>query len=247
MAQVHGKGTTVLYDGQNLSGDLTSFDVALTVDSVDTSTMDPATNQDHKFIVGMRSGTATFNAIWNDAANAIDETIANDLAASQATRSCMMIPNNVEGSRAFAAADVLLTAYNVSGGISDAVKATGTFISSGGFNSGKLLHELSAETSAANTTGARDSGANLTYPTTKGGKLIFIVTTITGGNVIMSLQHATTQGGVYSTLSTLATLTAAGSAVIDIAAGVNINEFTRAIWTQTATTWTGALVFIRYL
>ena len=246
MTQVHGKGTTVLYNGVNLSGDLTSFDFSQSADTVDTSTMDPATNQDHKFIVGMRNGTMTSNAIWNDAAGAIDETIIANLGATGPFCG-MFIPNNTENSRAYAGTNVILTSYNVSGSVSDAVKAVFNWQSSGGFLGGMLLHEFAAETTAASSTAVRDSGVDLTYPTTLGGRVVFIVTSITGGNVVMALQHATTIGGSYTTVTTLSTLTAPGVASAIIDPGTNLNEFVRATWTQTATTWTGALVFTRFV
>lgn len=238
MTQVHGKNILVLYNGLNLSGDFTSIDLSQTVDTVDISTFG---DTDHEYLSGTIVNNANWNTIWNDAAGAAEASFAPNLG-SASLFPAMVIPNNVVASRAYGAHDAQLTAYSTSGSVSDAVKASGSFQCSGGLRSGSLVKHYVQVSAASNTTGAADAGG---VATTRGARAYFMLTQVTGGSVTMTIEHSTTQGGVYSQLLTFGAQNTVGGYYQTVAVGVTINGFVRATWTQTATTWTGAVVFAR--
>lgn len=241
MTQVHGKNVIVLYNGINLSGDFTSIDLNQTVDTVDISTFG---DTDHEYMTGTIVNASSWNTIWNDgtAASGAAEANFTPNLGSATLFPAMVIPNNVVASRAYGAHDAMLSAYNVGGAVSDAVKASGSFQCSGGLRAGSLIHHHTQRTTAANTTGAADAAG---VATTRGARAYFQLTQVTGGSVTMTIEHSATQGGAYAQLLTFSAQAAVGGFYQTIAVGVNINGFVRATWTQTASSWTGAVVFAR--
>lgn len=138
MAQYHGKGLVFWLDGspggtlRNLSKHIVSVDFPRTVDSVDTSTADPSTNSDHKFIVGMRSATITLNMIWDDDDESDpgqDVIFAGSLGGGtngNTTSTFEFGPSGGASGQVKYSGECYVTSYNTSSGISDAVKATAT-------------------------------------------------------------------------------------------------------------------------
>lgn len=139
MTQYHGKALTFKLDGtpggtlRDISKAVISVDFPRSVDTVDISTADPATNSDHKYLAGMRNATITLNLIWDDdtEANAgVDTILAGSLgggSAGNTTNSFEFYPNGSSGANKVKYnGECFVTAYNPSAGISDAVKGSAT-------------------------------------------------------------------------------------------------------------------------
>ena len=138
MTQYHGKGLVFKLDGspggtlRDISKHIISVDFPRSADTVDTSTADPATNSDHKFLVGMRNATITLNMIWDDSAEAApgqDVIFSGSLGAGSSGNTSSTFEFGPSGSTAGMVkytGECYVTAYNTTSGISDAVKATAT-------------------------------------------------------------------------------------------------------------------------
>lgn len=136
MTQYHGKGLVFKIDDapggtlRDISAHVVSVDFPRSVDTVDTSTADPTTNSDHKFLAGMRNGTISLNLIWDDtvaASNGPDAILGPSLGQGASGNSFNTFEFGPSGSttgRVRYTGECIISAYNVTSGIGDAVKAT---------------------------------------------------------------------------------------------------------------------------
>jgi hypothetical protein len=95
----------------------------------------------------------------------------------------MILHGNTVLARAFCASKALITAYSKGSSLSDAVKGSGTFQSSGqGFGSGVLLHALASETTTPGTGTTDDASvATITYTGLSTGTTAVLVTAANHG------------------------------------------------------------------
>lgn len=133
MTQFHGKNLNFqIYDSiptiRDMSAHITSVDFPRSVDSADIST---AGLGDHSFMAGMRNATITLNVVWDDTATTgPDVVFAGLLGTSPNTPTTsggfIFGPSGSTSGRVKYSGAACVTAFNVTSGVGDAVRATVT-------------------------------------------------------------------------------------------------------------------------
>jgi hypothetical protein len=171
--------------------------------------------------VTISDGKLTINGIWEGAANAIHDILtAAKRSAGEVLTFCPMgytvgYPAILLKSRQ--------TNYEKGGSVNDVVKFTAAFQADGGIDDGVLLHGNTAETATVNGTAVDNAAA-----TSNGGVIHANVTTFTGTNCTIKIQHST-NNSVWADLATLTDFTAVGSLRAIVAAGTTVNRYLRMI------------------
>lgn len=219
MTQVHGKSTRILYNGYDLSGDFNSFDRQGTVDTVDTSTYGL---EDHKFLAGMASGIFNWNFIYSDATPNVEANMINPDFASTTPKQGMFIPRNVDLSRAYVSDKCVITSYQMSSGVTDAVKGSGSWQTQGGLRGGVLLHALAMVTANGSSGVDQQSLGSKTITTSSVANPSVITTSAAhgwaSGDVVSIQGHA----GSTPTINSTYTITVTGTTTFTIPVNVTV-------------------------
>jgi hypothetical protein len=238
MAAIHGKATTVLYNGYDISTYLNDISVSANVDTVETSTFGDTAK---KYIAGLKDGSASFGGFWSTVAGEIDDILATTFAAGETTNVLTIAPAGTTlGNRGQMLAGIHTT-YEVAGSIGDAVGITGEMQASGGVDAGRFVHALGADTATGNSTSVDNSAAS-----TNGYSMNQHITAVSGTTPSMTskVQHSTDD----SVWVDLATFTAATAIRGQQVTGTGtVNRYVREVHTISGTnpSFTHAVIFGR--
>jgi hypothetical protein len=219
MTQVHGKSTKIFYNGLDLSGDFNSFDRQGTVDTVDTSTYGL---EDHRFIAGMVSGIFNWNFVYRDDSPNAEADMINTDFASETPKQGMFIPRNVDGSRAYASNECVITSYAMGSSVSDAVKGSGAWQTKGGLRGGVLLHAAAMATASGSSAADQQSLGSKTITSSSVANPTVITTSAAHGwnsGDVVSIQGHT---GSTPTINSTYTITVTSTTTFTIPVNVTV-------------------------
>lgn len=202
MSSIHGKNTSVLYGGYDISGYLNDISVPRQADTVDVSTFGSTNKQ---YLAGLADGSASGSGFWDGAVGAIDAILSATFGTANNVLSVGWQGTTL-GNRGDLMSGVH-SAYEKAGSIGDAVGISFEMQASGGVYSGIYLHALGAETVTGNSASV-DNGA----ATTAGFAMNLHVTAVAGTStptVTSKVQHSV-DDGVWVDLGTFAAATAIG-------------------------------------
>jgi len=222
MPFAHGKGTTVLLNGTNLSAFLNSADTEVGVDTAD-ATVFTSTWKQH--LAGTAHSKAELGGLYDPAELTIRNLLAVDggsLTVAPGSGSATI------GGRARLIA-VASTSYTESSPVGGLVAIKWSVIAAGTVGDGWMLHPLAEDTNT--TTGAdRDDGA----ATATGWSAHLHVTAIDAGSWVIKLQDAATTDWVDVTGGAFTAVTAAGGQRLVAASGITaLRRHVRYIATRT--------------
>lgn len=233
MSFVHGKTTKVLVDEFDLSSPLNQLSATKDQQAVNVTGFGI---DDLVYLAGIEGGSVTFGGLYDADAGSVDAVFTAALEGSD-----LLATISPQGAGAVGDGCVILKAgmasYQIRSSSNDAVRVNAALTPDGGVRFGSILHELAAETGAANGAGV-DYGAS----TPDGAIAHLHVTAFSGTSATIKVTDSP-DDGVYSDLITFGAVTAVGSERA-IAAGT-VNRWTRYEISGTFTSVTFAVSFVR--
>jgi hypothetical protein len=232
MAFVHGKNGRLAVGGNALAAYFSSQSFTATVDTPETTVF---TSTAKEFISGLYSGTVSLDGFFEATLDGIVET---EVLASVPGNNVTIAPAGFTlGSPTFDCVG-RATTYSAMSDVTDAVKASIEFQTTGVIDYGVALANLDVPTTTAGNGGTYNSGAG----TSNGALAVLQVSSVTGGSLNVIVEHSTDG----TTWTTLATFAAASSTTSErkVVAGT-VNRYLRASWTQTATSASFAVTLSR--
>ena len=217
MSFIHGKDTSLIVNGTNISGYFKSFSISGSADISDTTAIG---NQDRTFIAGLKNGTMSAEGMFDGAASTADAQLAALLAVNP---SIWLLGVSAGGYNMSA----IETEYSVTTPVDDVVSVTVSAQSNTSIERATNLH-VGAETSTGDGT-TDDNGAS----TANGGAAyVHNFFAAGGGTLDLILTHSATGAfaGEETTLATFTQITATGVAE-RVAFTGTVERYVRAEWT----------------
>ena len=236
MAFVHGKDTRVLIGQYDLTGFFNQASASFNRQTVDTTVFG---QDDETSMAGLGSGSVSLGGLWDNTAVSGSDVLLD--AAMDGTQSVLSVsPQGISavGQRG-ALLNVRQTGYAWRAPTDDAVRLNASREGDGGIRSGVVLHELTAETGAANYASVDNSGSSAF-----GSVAHLHVTAFTGTNAVIKVTDSV-DDAVFADHATFTTVTATGAQRVTVAGLVN--RYARVELTGTFTTVTFAVLFARNL
>jgi hypothetical protein len=233
VAFFHGKFTRVFVDQYNLSSYFNEATTTREAGLAETTTFGATAKT---FLQGFVDGVASLAGFWDGAASAVDVVLA--AALGSATTKVVTISRNAADAvgdmcEIFVAHE---TAYEITSSIDDASQISAEMQSSGGLDTGVILHANEAETVDANEASVDNAAA-----TSNGGVATLHITAFSGlTNVIVTIEHST-DDSTWVTLVTFATATDVTSERVLVAAATTVRRYMRAV---TNVTGTGSVTYV---
>lgn len=225
---VHGRGGKVIVEDVDLSGFFNNVDLSFDVDAPETTVFGNA--GDRTYIAGgLRGGTTSLSGFWDGAADGVDEEVSAALGDTTAK----VVSVSEEG---FNIGDIeylpesVYTNYSISQPVDGVISLTADLQASGPFTRGFSLHNLTAE--IASSTGASvDLGSSGAF----GGVGHIHVTSSSGTTETLdvTVEHATSSGGSYSTFLTFTQST--GRTAERVVGSAGVNQFVKFVATLAGT------------
>jgi hypothetical protein len=156
MAFIHGKGTSVLYNGSNLSAFFNDASMSQDVETAETTAFGDSAKT---YITGLKDGTMSLSGMFDGAADAVDVVLTTTLGATAADVATVVPAGLSSAGVSTYSAEVRQTSYEVSSPVGDVVAANAEVQATGGIDRGELLIGASSISSAQNTT-AIDNGSS---------------------------------------------------------------------------------------
>lgn len=186
----------------------------------------------------LRSGVMTFTSYFDNAAGA-EHPI---LSALPRTDTIAMYLRGTTLLNAAACVNSKQVSYDPTRG-NDGSLTLGVELDSNSFGlewGKQITAGLRADTTA--TTGAAlDLGASSSF----GAQAYVMLTAFTGTSVTVTIKHATTSGGTYSSLMATTAMNAVGAQRLSVSNATTVNEFLEVVTTGTFTVATFAVVFVQ--
>ena len=233
MAFVHGKDTTVLYNGSDLSEYFTDISGTRTVDANQCTAFGASA---HSYVVGLQDGTATASGYWAGEALAVDAilqpSLGNQSTDASITDGHLMILNKTQ-----AVSDNVMimrcdtTNYGITSPVADVVSISADFQSSDGIKSAVLLHASSTNVTATTTPSFIDVGG--ASSATGAQAQLHVPANTLNNTAVIKITHSASSGGTYADLLTFATV-ATGAELSErkaVASGSTINRYMKVVIT----------------
>lgn len=227
----HGKASKVLVAEHDLSADMTQYNWGKSRQTVDTTTFG---NDDRIFLSGVGEGRFSAQGVWNNELSdeqivAIDGTRVVISASPQTFAAIGDRVHMVQG---------YLENYQPRSAQNDAVRFSSGFMASAGAYLGVCLHELDAETGAANFT-----SVDQTAQSTNGAKAFLHVTAFTGTDATITVEDSS-DDQTFASLGAFTQVTDVTSEGIDISG--TVEQYVRVALTGTFSSITFAVSFHRH-
>lgn len=181
MAFQHGKDTVLVGGDVALTGDFSNSQITGEVQVVDVTTYG---NDDEVFLAGLGKGALVMGGLFNDAANRSDAELNAALGASDGKLVTVGYGGLTIGNR-LSMIQGRINSYNVQNSVTDAVRVSSTWTADGGIRNGVSLHDLTAETVAADF-----ASVDQTASTAFGATAFLHVTAFTGTDVLIRVQDS---------------------------------------------------------
>lgn len=164
MAFTLGKNAAVIFDEFDLSSYFSEFTFNGTVETPETTTFGKSAKA---YITGLIDGKVTLNGLFDGAADAVDDELAESLG--QAADSILSVaPEGIADGKRVYICGAKTVNYEVSAPVSDVVKVSAEFQGNVGVFPGWSLKNFGAVTPANGTATARGTAHNNGAATTKG-------------------------------------------------------------------------------
>lgn len=210
---VHGKGASVLVNSYDLSAYFNSADVAMTIDTAETTGFGSSSKS---YIVGLRDETLSLAGLYSQDASGSDEVLSGILGATTTPIVTVAFSSGTIGNRAVLGR-AHETNYSISNPVSDVSSVSADFTAS---TDAVTNQTLGLDTGVMLTTGASIAYGSLgalssvdnTASSANGGMATVHVTanSVSGGATTIKVQHSTDN----STWADLITFSAVSASTI---------------------------------
>lgn len=236
MGFVHGKNSRLLLGTSLFSAFLRSFEDGSDIDMADSTVYG---SEGHNFTPGLESGAISMGGLMDSstAATGQDGTLKTALTAAAGSLITAAPAGLAVGERV-SLMETRETNYAVTSPVGDMVSFAASWQSEGQVDSGRVLHDHTAETATANGTNV-DNGA-----LTSGGAALYLHVTANtrSTSTTIKVQHSV-DNSVWVDLGSAFTAVGAGLTAAErvvVPAGT-VNRHLRAVWTLTP--GTGSITF----
>lgn len=214
----HGKRTTVLFNGTDMSPFLNEATSTQEIETAETTTFG---DTDKTYIVGLGDGTISASGLFDSTAGASDAVLSGMIQQDDNTFTVLPEGNGI-GNRAIVA-NGELTSYEISSPVADVVSISAEIQADGGLYHGVDL--TSANTvSASGVTSAVDHGS-----ATYSGALanLHVTSNTRDGATTIKVQHSA-DGVTYADLITFTNVSASTTVGETITSTGTVNQYLRA-------------------
>jgi hypothetical protein len=220
MAFIHGKNTSVLYNGSDLSSYFNDASMSQDVETAETT----AFGDDAKtYITGLKDGTMSMSGMFDGQTDAIDAVLTGTLGATAADVATVVPAGLSSTGVATFSAEVRETSYEISSPVGDVVAANLEVQATGGIDRGVLL--AGGSTLSASATG---TAVNHGSSTSSGGVGYLHVTSNTRDGASTFKVQDSSDGVTYADLVTFASVSASATGGERVAVTGSVDQYVRA-------------------
>lgn len=226
MAFRHGKSTSLLFGGYDLSRFFNQSQVSHQVETADTTTYG-ADGSAKTYIVGHRDATLSAGGLYDGAEDAVDEVISGVLGAD-ADQIVTLAPDGLVVGRRCSSAAVKSTSYEISSPVADVVSVSLEVQANGGADPAVVL----AAGTAATATGNGTAVDNAALSSNGGVGYLHVTGNTHDGNSTVKIQHSV-DNSVWVDLITFAVVatTVVSAERVLVAEATTVNRYLRATHT----------------
>lgn len=220
--KVHGKSTNFLFDQYALRSYLNKGSFNRAVELPETQTFGEAWKR--RQVVGLHKADVSFDGLFDGSNNAVDAVFRAQLGVDPYAPVIHTLGYN--GFAIGSLVDMLQIcqgAYSVGGAVNGVVPVSGQFSNDDVVDVGVSLHDLTAETGAANFASVDETAA-----TAAGGVGHIHVTAWNGTTATVKIQHST-DNAIWNDLITFTTVTGLTKERIELSSSTTVNRYVRAI------------------
>lgn len=232
MAFSSGKNGRLAVGGNALAAYFSSQSVNVSVDTPETTVFTSAAKE---FIPGLFSGTVSLDGFFEAT---LDDIVETEVLASVPGNNVTIAPVGFAVGSPTVDCVGRATTYSNTSDVSDAVKASIEFQTTGNIDYGYSLANLDTVSTASADGATFNGGAS----SSNGALAVLQVSSVTGGAVTVKVQHST-DGTTWTDLATFAAASSTTSERVAVAG--TVNRYLRASWTQTATSASFAVTLSR--
>lgn len=220
MAFVHGKNTSVLYNGSDLSSYFNDASMSQDVETAETTAFGDSAKT---YITGLKDGTMSMSGMFDGQTDAIDAVLTSTLGATAADVATVVPAGLSSTGVATFSAEVRETSYEVSSPVSDVVAANLEVQATGGIDRGVLLAGDST-LSASATSSAVNNGSS----TSNGGVGYLHVTANTRDGASTFKVQDSADGVTYADLVTFSSVSASATGGERVAVTGTVEQYVQA-------------------
>ena len=214
----HGKRTSVLLNGTDMSPFLNEATQTQEIETAETTTF---SDEDKTYITGLGDGTISTSGLFDSTAGASD-AVLNGLIGQEDNTLTVLPEGATAGSRSIIA-NGQLTSYEVSSPVGDVVAISAEVQADGGLFSGVALNGLESVSASAGVTASVDNGAL----TSNGALANLHVTANTHDNTAtFKVQHSS-DGVSWADLITFTNVSASSTTGESVTSTGTVNRYLR--------------------
>jgi hypothetical protein len=237
MSKTTGLGDNFYVGGYDLSGDVGSLDqITGSAQTLDVTTINQSA---HSRVLGLRDGSMSFTSYFDSAVGAEHAALSTlptaDVIGMYLRGTTLLNPSACINAKQI---DYAPTRGN-DGSLTLKVQLQANAY---GLEWGKQITAGLVTQATGTTSSAIDLGAGSVY----GAQAYFMVTALSNTtNATITIQHATTSGGSYTTLMASSAFSAIGAQRVTVSNSTTVNEFLKIVTSGTFTNLTFAVVFVQ--
>ncbi len=221
MAFSHGSKARLYIAGYDLTGFLKGVKAPAEIDKAEVTTLNKTSRC---YIPGLQTATLSAEGFYDGSAGAIDDVLRQITGLASAVMAHLPAGDGI--GKTAVCMDAIETSYEDDTSVDDAAQLSFEAQSNVGAERCLILHALGAE-----TVGGQAAGQDNTAPTTFGGAGYVIATVPAANAPTVKIQHST-DNNTYADLLTFNPLaTGRFHQRQEVAPGVTINRYVRALWT----------------
>lgn len=221
---LHGRGGGVISQDVDLSGFFNNADITMDVDTPETTVFGNA--GDRTYISGgLRGGSISLTGFWDAATDGVDEEVSATLG-NTATQVVSISQGGFSVGDVVYLPESIYTNYSISQPVDGVVSLTADMQATGPLTRGLSLHNLTAETATSSGTTVDQSSSGAFGGI---GHLHVTGSSGTTPTLDVTVDHATSSGGAYSTYITFAQST--GRTAERVSSTASLNRWVKTVWT----------------
>ena len=227
----HGKKTSVLLNGTDMSPFLNEATQTQEIETAETTTF---SDDDKTYITGLADGTISTSGLFDSTAGASDAVLSGLIGEEDNTFT--VLPEGATAGRRSIIANGQLTSYEVSSPVGDVIAISAEVQADGGLFSGVALNGLESISASAVT-----ASVDNTTATTSGALANLHVTSNTrDGSSTFKVQHSA-DGSAWADLISFTGISASATGGESITSTGTVNRYLRG--TSTLAGSTGSITF----
>ena len=231
MAFKHGRNYAVLVDNYDLSAYFNDASISHTTETSETTTFGAASFK-KTYIRALSDSVVSLSGLYDPTATSGPDVVLNTMVTSDSAASLTIVPEGLTDGNRCMLGKGLLTSYEVTGSVGDAVSDSADFQADAGVFHG-WLHESGAQSANSSTVSgtAIDLSSAFATTTTNGyAATLHVTSNIHTNSASAKIQHSS-DNSVWADLLLFANVAKSATSGQFTAGTGTINQFTRSVIT----------------